>query len=442
MSAREDFISLFKGYESEIEKLHTTHFHVKDFSYMITSQRTTRQIYNKLRKAINNDTEYVHHNFWADLSRLGLADSIQEKVTLFGRAVYDYFQSEIDDFKREHFIFNGIRQNAFDITIDVYDEYNNLLNNLYDCLEIIPEVNFLGNELIRNPEKLLITAFLNKFPYALTRYYDLPTDRQEQIDLLREVGLKALFQSLQTNEEVYYKIARRLWNMWRALDRRVNFVKSAILSYYEEMCIFQRKKVPLDVNGKFKKLLNINLLTEIILQSDKIEIINPDEEVKFIDLITEFRQTIPSSRNIKRRQLVRKRRQTSRKAITNLEALTQRQTSDYKKLKHGIDPMKLALEIEIKRERTKKHQEIVRKFCEIYLAHNIIPDENNFDLLVEKNDFVLLHEMKTLTKDNERTQIMKAVGQLFYYEFYDLPDIVDIENKKVIKILALKKKII
>lgn len=233
MGAKEDFISLFRGHEAELDDLPRTHFHIKDFSYMITSQRTTDRILEKLRDINSGNVGVQHQNFWADLARIGLVNKERNGLSLFGKAVLDYFESETDDFKREHFIFNGIRQRSYDIDDEVVEEYEHLLQNLYECIGIIPAVNHPGEELIKNKEKLLITAFLNTFPYALVKYYQLNSERQRGIDTLRESGLSGHFGNPEAGEEPYTKAAQRLLNIWRALDRRVNFVKSAVLCDYE-----------------------------------------------------------------------------------------------------------------------------------------------------------------------------------------------------------------
>jgi len=439
MAAREDFISLFQGYEKELEDLHETHFHLKDFSYMITSQRTTEQIFTKLGIAINADTENVHQNFWPDLARLGLASSTERKLTLFGNAVYEYFQSENNDFKREHFIFNGIRHRAYDIAEPVSSEYDRLVENFYDCLAIIPNVNEAGSELLRNPEKLLITAFLNRFPEALRRYYELSAGRQRRIDSLGESGLKELFESYANEEEGYFKIARRLWNMWRALDRRVNFVWSVVLSSYEEKCIQSRLRLSLDIDEAFRKILNMNLLEQIISRSEKIDVFeDTHNNSKYIGLVGEYSSKEFSKRTLQVRESISRRKAVSKKPIRDPNSLIPKDAPDFQADLQEIDSLKTAQQVEIRRERTKQHQEIVKKLCEFYIKHDIIPNENNFDLLVEKDDLVLLHEVKTIENYNERNQIIKAVGQLLYYEFYELPQVVSTKNKNVIKIVVLQ----
>jgi tRNA A37 N6-isopentenylltransferase MiaA len=442
MTVKDDFISLFAGHEPELLALPETHFPIKDFSYMITSQRTTSQIHHKLQSIIDR-IPAQHQNFWADLAREGLVNAEHNNLSLFGRAVYDYFESETDEFKREHFIFNGIRQKAYDVPQSVLDEYNQYLQNLYDCLDIIPLVNQAGQELLNNPEKLLITAFLNTFPYALERYYQLTPQQQTAIYELHESGLKQYFEHPQPTERAYKRPAQRLWNMWRAVERRAIFVKSAILAHYEEICIFGRADIPFRIEERFEKLLNPELLTEIINLSDKIEIKGVGAD-RIIGLIPELRTYAPTPRTeaitTRRNTLVKRRRKTVRRRITNLEDLTRIAAPETQPEPTTIDPLTQAQINELRHERTLQHQEIVKKFGELYKQNNLEIDENTFDLLVELDKFVLLHEMKTITVDNERNQIIKAVGQLYYYEFFEIPSIIDTTNKSIVKIIALQSK--
>lgn len=93
---------------------------------------------------------------------------------------------------------------------------------------------------------------------------------------------------------------------------------------------------------------------------------------------------------------------------------------------------------EIIRERTAEHEKLVSKFVELLQQHGLTCYEGNFDLLTEQAIEALLLEMKTIDENNEREQIMKAVGQLGYYGYFDAPHFVS-AGKPVRKGIVLSR---
>jgi predicted HNH restriction endonuclease len=228
MTVKEDFKSLFEGHETELRAL-TERFPIKNFNYMITSQRTMEMVHQKFLKIEKGET-ITHGNFWIDLRNLGLVKKDERALSDFGKASFEYFKIEDDEFKREHFILSHIRKKSYDMPDDIHQGYIKRIDNLKECLELIPSLNKRGGELLRNEEKLFMIEFLNTFPYALKKYFELSPNKQEAVDTLREGGLTGLF----NQDDPYYKVAERLKNTWRALYRRTYFVKSIIISQYEE----------------------------------------------------------------------------------------------------------------------------------------------------------------------------------------------------------------
>jgi hypothetical protein len=74
-------------------------------------------------------------------------------------------------------------------------------------------------------------------------------------------------------------------------------------------------------------------------------------------------------------------------------------------------------------ERTQAHQELVMKLYSLYEDAGLECKDTPFDLLVLGKRLCLLHEMKTIRKydlADERKRIREAVGQLAYYEYFDV----------------------
>ncbi len=93
---------------------------------------------------------------------------------------------------------------------------------------------------------------------------------------------------------------------------------------------------------------------------------------------------------------------------------------------------------EVIRERTAEHEKLVAKFVELLQQHGLTCYEDNFDLLTEQAIEALLLEMKTIDESNEREQIMKAIGQLDYYGYFDAPHFVS-AGKPVRKGIVLSR---
>jgi len=69
---------------------------------------------------------------------------------------------------------------------------------------------------------------------------------------------------------------------------------------------------------------------------------------------------------------------------------------------------------------------------------NEIKKTNRIDLFVVKSNILLLCEMKSLSDNNEVSQIRRGISQLWEYEFFDLTE--EVENEDIIKFLVLERK--
>lgn len=80
--------------------------------------------------------------------------------------------------------------------------------------------------------------------------------------------------------------------------------------------------------------------------------------------------------------------------------------------------------IEATRERSKRHQSIVKLFANMCEGAGFILFENPYDCLAVKGNFSILAEGKTLsgTQVDERGQVQRALSQLYYYENFYLPE--------------------
>jgi hypothetical protein len=131
-------------------------------------------------------------------------------------------------------------------------------------------------------------------------------------------------------------------------------------------------------------------------------------------LLTVSGTTLRSSRP---RPAIRRRRFRGSRDITDPTSLTRR-IGESAIISINMDPLDRARRIELLRERTVQHQQLVALMSELYLSHGLVPREGDFDLVAETSGVAVLHEMKTLTDTNERLQVIQAVGQLFYYEHF------------------------
>ena len=95
------------------------------------------------------------------------------------------------------------------------------------------------------------------------------------------------------------------------------------------------------------------------------------------------------------------------------------------------------------RERTDRHQIIVKKFAALCENAGFTLREDPFDCLAisPTNPSSILAEIKTLSGDpsDERHQLQRALAQLIYYSAFNLPS--SIEMSKVIKVAIFESKI-
>ena len=82
------------------------------------------------------------------------------------------------------------------------------------------------------------------------------------------------------------------------------------------------------------------------------------------------------------------------------------------------------------------HQELVKIIAEELPKNKKLPEMSiRIDLLSRSKRNILLFEMKSLTRKNERTQIMKAFSQLNEYSYFDLSE----ETNPIIKAIFLER---
>jgi len=423
---KQDFVWLLKDYLDDIKRL-PERFPLRDFNFMITSQRTMGQIYRKMEKIDQGKiTGREHANFWPDLRALGLVAQNRQELSELGKAALQYFYKAKDDFKREHFILSSIRQKTYDAPNRVRKAYLAKRQNLHDYLKRIPPLNKEGQEILRDEEKLFFTECLNTFPLALKKYFDLPRSRQKRLDSLHESGLKTLFDPKKPEEAPYAKVARRFLNVWRALNRRTNFVKSVVLSHYEEKVKRSPEhRVKVRMDKPYTNILNRKLLASIIEKSGRIFV---EEEGKWI--------------------LEKVKRARRARVITDPNVLTRQKwlkeaTKRISKLPDAEEREQARLTLLEKRR--SGHQEIVKTIItKLYAVKEgciMKEDPYSFDLLVEKKGQAFLHEMKTIRRydrADERRQIIQAVGQLFYYEHFDVPFELDDTSANVTKFVVFQ----
>jgi hypothetical protein len=416
-TVKEDFAWLFQDHPDELKKL-TARFPLRDFNFMITSQRSIEQIYRKLRRIDEGKiTGREHGNFWPDLRALGLASPDRQELSELGQASLEYFGRVKDDFKREHFVLSAIGRGAYDVPKQLRDDYLEKIQNLWAYLKRIPRLNIEGRELLRNEEKLFFTECLNAFPLALERYFELPRTRQDRLDSLHESRLKTMFHPNDPEEAPYAKTARRFLNVWRALNRRTNFVRSVILSHYEDnVDKAPNNSISLTIERPYRNILNQKLLLLIIKQSDRITFDQSCKELCERVKRPRRARIIVDPAMLTKSWLLKQ----AGKSMQDLTDMAEREQA-----------RRALLE-----KRTKDHQEIVRTIVtKLYAGKEDLilkDDQYSFDLLVEKKSRpqAILHEVKTNKRYNradERHRVVEAVGQLFYYEHFNVP--FELENK-------------
>jgi hypothetical protein len=97
--------------------------------------------------------------------------------------------------------------------------------------------------------------------------------------------------------------------------------------------------------------------------------------------------------------------------------------------------------IDLLNERTQAHQDLVAKLYMLYSGAGFECKDWPFDLLVKTPNAYLLHEMKTVKAHDlrdERRRIREAIGQLAYYEYFDvIPKIPT--NSRVKRFVVLQR---
>lgn len=195
-------------------------------------------------------------------------------------------------------------------------------------------------------------------------------------------------------------------------DNKLHLVTAISFDFYQD--------IPPDIRGgrvftRFRPLIEEGMI---------------DEEV---DTIGPRRVT----RRVRRRPVVRRRRRPTKRRIRDREDL--RIGARGGREEREEDEARRARTRELSRERTDEHQEIVMYFFDLYHERGIPAYQGDFDLLVEQEDIALLHEMKTLSGENERDQIREGVGQLFYYEYFDIPEVLENPSARIVKALVFQR---
>jgi len=196
---------------------------------------------------------------------------------------------------------------------------------------------------------------------------------------------------------------------------------------------------------------------EQVLRSINVTAVSAANAVKILpalalqldDMVQEGEQCFPSAAGPRHGQLAvaaalgtratTPPRQTTRRhrvvtADQIAPAHTQGQAPD-----HGADEAlaALAYAAELRRERTDRHQQLVRRLARSLQSAGYALQENPFDCLAtQAGSDAMLIEAKTIDGDpaDERAQVTAALAQLQYYCHFDLPPEVD---RRRVRLIAL-----
>jgi len=98
-----------------------------------------------------------------------------------------------------------------------------------------------------------------------------------------------------------------------------------------------------------------------------------------------------------------------------------------KKLRKDLADLRVTFSRDELEERTQGHQDLVKKLYSHYDNAGFECRQGRFDLFVQGRKMGLLHEMKTVDRGNlsdERKRVVEAIGQLAYYEHFDVPEVL------------------
>lgn len=107
-----------------------------------------------------------------------------------------------------------------------------------------------------------------------------------------------------------------------------------------------------------------------------------------------------------------------------------------------FDPLAYGKGKETIQERTDIHQETVSKLVQAF-REGWITGDGNFDLLAFKGNKALLFEVKSLIDgdiSDERRRIIEGIGELYFYEGFDVPDILKSGSYYLQKIMVFSQK--
>ena len=426
MGEKDDFALLFDGLEDELRRL-PDRFSRTEFDYMLTSQRTVNRVNEKLIAVAEGTVgRNPHQNFWSDLRVMGLAEPDREELTELGKVAIDFFEEEEDEFRREHFVLAALRQGAFAVASVVREGYSQRISNLERLLEALPDPSADIPLLVADEKKLTFVEFLNTFPDALDRYFELSPEQQAALDTLGEKKLRELFDSENPDEAPYAKAAMRISNVWRGFSRRTNFLRHALLSKIEESADIEAEELEELVDGVFAGLPD-GLMEQLLADSSRIQVSEAGG-----------------------RKRVRRQPRRSPKAM-NIEnpgdLLREELLVEAGEQLAGIrDPVEAQRAREVLNERTVEHQRMISRL--LRNLYSELPRTTwkhhplSYDLLIDLSQVALLHEAKTVKdgdRADERRQIIKGIGQLLYYEWFDVPSDLDGDDATVLKVMLLER---
>jgi hypothetical protein len=164
-----------------------------------------------------------------------------------------------------------------------------------------------------------------------------------------------------------------------------------------------------------------SLLTDLNWQEDVVHL--PEESATSRSIVDPKR---PRRRSVRRRTSQRRKIDVAVKRSGKVETGTAQSKTVIE-----YDP-------EVLQERTREHESVVAEFTEFFERQGFTCYEGNFDFLAEHSTEALLLEMKTIDPRNEREQIIKAIGQLDYYGYFDAPDSVE-SDKPIWKGIVLSR---
>ncbi len=278
--------------------------------------------------------------------------------------------------------------------------------------------------------------------------------RNKNLLMLTQEGLD-IFQQERTRNPIWYEDLHS--------DEKLRPCITAILLLLNNGAVGKAQIDGIIKRFGFSSTMILNIIRKkfrLNFSEGKISLVNPISFDLYQDIPPEVRHKIPLSTLIhtietgmvKQDIRIKAPRQRYRKQRVNLPIVHRsrdknfRVLTDKRQLKKTYTVSPLTAEKETQRQlliekRSNEHDALVGKVMDIFKrsrsGFKLSDHKFSFDLLAEKKDYAILHEMKTVNPSNEGKQIREALGQLFYYEWFYFPDALMNKRAKVIKVIVL-----